>query len=748
MTVPTTTNTAIGTGNGVATVFPFTFGTLPAGNLVVTLFDLDGNEIPQTIVTDYTVLGAGAEDGGSVVFVVPPPADYTVLIQRIIPETQPDDLKNQGSYYPRTVERMFDRVTMLIQQLSESIARTLRLPPHIQGVSTELPAPEPLNLIGWDATNAALRNFTVGDIGTTLAFSNFIADPFTASAGQVNFTLTADPGAIGNLDVSIDGVTQIPFADYTYAGNTLTFVTPMVGGEKVLARYGTALPTGITATDSILYTPPSTGVLGTLRAFLDSLWSTGTSAGAALIRYIRTGTGAVDRTIQDKLRLIEVDLFEFGYTTGMPDATLPIQRAIDSLPARGGRVRLPPDTISVAGTINIGNGDGGLNPSTTHGVKLVGTGSGLIAGAVNPTLINYTGPLRTSALITVNGRIGDCTIEDILIGLNGNSGGIEMKAFGGCRVRNVKILNPSTGSNGLAIIGGEAPTGNYNIFNEFDNVQVALLQPNCHGLYMDGVYGVGAMNDTWISTFTRLRIEVIPGATNAVCARFRFVDSISFYRCHFDSAPEPSARGCVFDATGSDLYPGGLAFYDCSIKDTLVLEDGSHHIGTQYFYGFGTADLEPLPVHPNLRGITDDGRIFGDFLYNQEWTAYAPTVTLVGGAGNTVPVYTTNQGRYKKIGKTVHFAFMVDGDGGTDGAGTGVINIALPVQVRNIASYYAEIHGRVVLPGASYVGIGRIIAGGTTMPIRYLNGTILSDLTGADQAGQRTIVITGTYECE
>lgn len=338
MTVPTTTNKAIGTGNGVATVFPFTFGTLPSGDLVVTLFDLDGSAIPQIENTDYTVLGKGAEDGGSVVFVVPPPFDYTVLIQRILPLTQPDDLKNQGSYYPRTVERMFDRRAMVDQQLEETIGRTLTLPPQVQGVSTELPSPLPLNLIGWDATAEALRNFTVSDIGTTLAFSNFIADQFTATPGQTAFTLSADPGALANLDVSIDGVTQLPFADYAYLGTTLTFLSPMAGGEKVLARYGTALPTGITDTNAILYTPPSTGILGTMKSFLDSLWTAGVTTGGALIRFLQLGVGAIARTLQGKAQdrvsvrdfMTEAQIADTQLVTPLLDHTAALQAAFDA----------------------------------------------------------------------------------------------------------------------------------------------------------------------------------------------------------------------------------------------------------------------------------------------------------------------------------------------------------------------------------------------------------------------------------
>ncbi|MDQ8050688.1 glycosyl hydrolase family 28-related protein [Luteibacter sp.] len=414
MTVPTTTNKVIGEGDGLATVFPFTFGTLPSGDLVVTLFDTIGTPILQTEFTNYTVLGKGAEDGGSVVFVVPPPAGYTVLIQRILSTAQPDDLKNQGSYYPRTVERMFDRRAMVDQQLEETISRTLTLPPQVQGVSTVLPSPLPLNLIGWDTTGEALRNFTVGDIGTTLAFSNFIPDRFTAVAAQVNFTLTADPGAIGNLDVSIDGVTQRPFDDYTYTGNTLTFVTPMVGGEKVLARYGTALPTGITATDSILYTPPQTGVITTLRLFLDSLWAAGASTGAALIRFLAAGTGAVPRTVQEKLRE-NVSVKDFGATgDGITDDTANIQKALDAVRlAGGGEVYVPPGTYIYSQSLRVGSntrfyGDGDASVLKAKQVGYVGVNTGVDATTNCQAIRNYN---HAASSLTDS----DITIENLTI---------------------------------------------------------------------------------------------------------------------------------------------------------------------------------------------------------------------------------------------------------------------------------------------------------------------------------------------
>ena len=57
---------------------------------------------------------------------------------------------------------------------------------------------------------------------------------------------------------------------------------------------------------------------------------------------------------------------------------------------------------------------------------------------------------------------------------------------------------------------------------------------------------------------------------------------------------------------------------------------------------------------------------------------WVPVVTLTGGAGNVVPVYTTNSGTYTRIGRTVFFNILLTGDGGAEGAGTGVFTLTLP----------------------------------------------------------------------
>lgn len=66
-------------------------------------------------------------------------------------------------------------------------------------------------------------------------------------------------------------------------------------------------------------------------------------------------------------------------------------------------------------------------------------------------------------------------------------------------------------------------------------------------------------------------------------------------------------------------------------------------------------------------------------LNNTVWTNFTPTVSLEGGTGNTVPQYSTNSGRYRRIGDIVFVDIRLNADGGDEGAGTGELHLSLPV---------------------------------------------------------------------
>ena len=129
-------------------------------------------------------------------------------------------------------------------------------------------------------------------------------------------------------------------------------------------------------------------------------------------------------------------------------------------------------------------------------------------------------------------------------------------------------------------------------------------------------------------------------------------------------------------------------------------------------------------------------------------TTYTPTVTLVGGAGNTVPVYSTNTGRYEQIGQRVFVTVYLTGDGGNEGAGTGVFTVALPGASNASAptSYFPV--GFFANGTAEDPLWGQIAAGASVMDFAYedvLNNFTV--MTGAEQNNAtRTLRLQFSYE--
>lgn len=136
------------------------------------------------------------------------------------------------------------------------------------------------------------------------------------------------------------------------------------------------------------------------------------------------------------------------------------------------------------------------------------------------------------------------------------------------------------------------------------------------------------------------------------------------------------------------------------------------------------------------------------------WSTFTPTVTLTGGTGNATPVYTTNTGRYATVGKLVIVDVYLTGDGGTEGAGTGLINIALPLTAgasQPTGPFPVGAGRDGSFPGAAnFLLFGQIAASATVITLYILNPiTTTVNFTGADQATtSRTIRLKFAYEID
>lgn len=128
MTVQTSTNVASFNGDGANKVFPIGYKFNSAADLVVTLID-DEAKTTQilTLNSDFTVTGAGDEEGGVVTLTVAPTAVQRLSIIRIVDILQLTDLRNQGKFYAEIHEDALDRLTMIAQQHKSDIDLSLRV---------------------------------------------------------------------------------------------------------------------------------------------------------------------------------------------------------------------------------------------------------------------------------------------------------------------------------------------------------------------------------------------------------------------------------------------------------------------------------------------------------------------------------------------------------------------------------------------------------------------------------------------
>lgn len=102
------------------------------------------------------------------------------------------------------------------------------------------------------------------------------------------------------------------------------------------------------------------------------------------------------------------------------------------------------------------------------------------------------------------------------------------------------------------------------------------------------------------------------------------------------------------------------------------------------------------------------------------WTNYTPTVTSSVG-GDTIPVYSTNSGRYTRIGNVVHVDINLTGDGGAEGSGSGNLRIALPISIGASIGNNIIPCGRFFNSGTFGLLITSLTAGAAYAEFAYFN---------------------------
>lgn len=128
MTIASSTNKHVYAGNGVTTEWPFTFSYDDSGDIKLYLTDADGTI--SEITTNYTLDTANSEVVyPSVASGLPAlTASQKITIIRESSQTQEVDLKNQGPFAAEVIEQALDKLTMMVQDQAETLARTVKFP--------------------------------------------------------------------------------------------------------------------------------------------------------------------------------------------------------------------------------------------------------------------------------------------------------------------------------------------------------------------------------------------------------------------------------------------------------------------------------------------------------------------------------------------------------------------------------------------------------------------------------------------
>ena len=125
-------------GNGSTTEFVYTFKILDRTNIQVTLIE-DATQIEtiQIIDTDYDVAGVLEDGGGTVTFLIDPPATgFSIILGREVPFNQESEFVEGNPFPADTIETDYDKLTQIAQQLRNTQLSALKpplLPDFIDG---------------------------------------------------------------------------------------------------------------------------------------------------------------------------------------------------------------------------------------------------------------------------------------------------------------------------------------------------------------------------------------------------------------------------------------------------------------------------------------------------------------------------------------------------------------------------------------------------------------------------------------
>lgn len=622
MTVNTETDRNLYDGTGAQFVFPYTFPVLQNADLEVRLVASDGSYTVAVLDTDYTMSGAGTDEGGEVEFILSAPSvGQQVLLIRLIDYLQPTDFKNQGRFFPRTHERSFDRAAMQAIRLARGLDYAIKVPDATEGFNATLPEPTAdyvfvINPTGNGVTLVPASTFAA--LGEDFLQAGTGAQARTVQSKLRDTVSVKDFGAVG------DGTTDDTAAfEAALAAARMVFVPGTTASYRV---DNVSVPTGRT-----LY---GEGVASKLTPF---------TVGAAYV--LDLDASGSDVTIRD----LWVDAPKATYPGKiLVVASSPTRLRIEGCKISGGAgpvflvsaVDCVVERCSVSGFVNSGitisatslrnkvlNCTIDATGSTLNGILFGGNTGTVISGNTvkSSGVFGIFGDSSTSCIVS-----GNTVTETIREGINLNS-------CKNCTITGNTVHFLSSGSVstdfGISLWGSGGTSLNNSITGN------TVVNSFLSGIALAGDEGLQAYN-------------IVSGNTIENCGRSNLADT---------------AGVVVYGSSALDnLVCGNLIFDDAGVLKYGVFDDpvvgapAGTIIRGNKVEGAATADVS--------RSATSVEAMNGRAL--RTWT---PTITAASG---TITTLGTVAGHYYEVEKMVFFTLSIAIT--TNGTGTGDVRASLP----------------------------------------------------------------------
>lgn len=224
------------TGDGVTAALPFTWRILAKSDvLVLAKHPTTGVVTTLVLDSDYTIANddVDVDVGGDVVLDTPGDwEDYEIFILRETAKTQLVNLTEESPFPVATVNKVFDRLTMMVQELRYLARKALKFANASTFVDVDVPDPEDNQILAW--LGGELVNADVS--GTTVQIGDEVAVDEEAGFVDVVFATPLSSADYQVVSITTNWNTTADWSNKTVNGFRITFGSQAPASAKAVWR--------------------------------------------------------------------------------------------------------------------------------------------------------------------------------------------------------------------------------------------------------------------------------------------------------------------------------------------------------------------------------------------------------------------------------------------------------------------------------------------------------------------------------